>query len=71
MSKQLHRKTLKVNQRRGIKQHFQYVEGGYKSDAQPSVVAWKNPGRGVQGESVNSSDDVGSKQIVNRNWRPM
>jgi hypothetical protein len=69
MSKQLNRKPLMVNQRRGIKQEFQYVEGGYKADAQPSIVTWKAPGRGTKGESVNSSGDVGSRQIVNRNWK--
>jgi len=71
MGKQLNRKPLMVNQRRGIKQEFQYVEGGYKSDAQPSIVTWKNPGRGTKGESVNSSGDVGSRQIVNRNWKAL
>jgi hypothetical protein len=70
MSKQLNRKPLLVNNRRGIKQHFTYVEGGYKSDAQPSIVTWRGNGRGVSGESTNSGDQ-GSKQIVNRNWRPI
>lgn len=71
MSKQLKRKLLMVNQKRGIVQHFNYVEPAMKSVASPSIVTWPNPGRGTKGESVNSSGDVGSKQIVNRNWKPI
>lgn len=71
MSKQLKRKLLMVNQRRGIVQHFNYQEPAMKSVAKPSIATWPNPGRGTKGESVNASGDVGSKQIVNRNWRPV
>lgn len=70
MSKKLNRKVLMVNQRPGIKQHFQYVEGGYKSVAEPSIVTWKQPAKGTKGESTNATNNA-SKQIVNRNWRPM
>ena len=52
-SPKMQRQTLRVNQRRGIKQHFGYNTNlGYKSKAEPSVVSWSNRGRGVQGESV-------------------
>jgi hypothetical protein len=68
MSKQLNRKTLMVNQRRGIKQEFQYVQPMIKSVANPSVVTWSSPGRGVEGESVNSG---GENFIVNKNWKPL
>lgn len=70
MSKQLNRKVLKVNNRSGVKQVFQYVEPTLKSVANPSILSWANPGKGVEGESVNSQD-VGSKQIVNKRRKPM
>jgi len=57
-----------VNQRRGIKQHFEYVPPIVKSVANPSVVTWSSPGRGVEGESVNSG---GENFIVNKNWKPL
>jgi hypothetical protein len=70
-SSKMQRQTLRVNQRRGIKQHFGYNSNlGYKSKAEPSVVSWSNRGRGVQGESVNSQN-VASKFIVRRNWKPV
>ena len=70
MSKQLIRKPLKVNNRTSVKSEFIYNPNpGFKSVAEPSIVTWKGNGRGVQGESVNSSNDVGSKQTVNRNWK--
>jgi len=68
MSKQLNRKILMVNQRRGIKQEFQYVQPMIKSVANPSIVTWPSPGRGVEGESVNSG---GENFIVNKNWKPL
>jgi len=70
MSKQLNRKPLLINNRRGIKQHFEYIQHGYKSTAEPSIVTWRGNGRGVAGESTNAGDNA-SKQIVNRNWRPI
>lgn len=71
MTPQLNRKTLKVNNRRGIKEQF-YYSAGYveKSVAKPSIVSWANRGRGIQGESVNSQNQ-GSKFIVNKNWKPL
>jgi len=71
MSEQLDRKTLMVNQRRGIKQHFMFdTVRGVKSKATSSIVTWGGPGKGVQGESVNSQNNA-SKFIINRNWKPL
>lgn len=70
MSKQLNRKVLKVNNRRGVKQVFQYVEPTLKSVAEPSIVSWRGPGKGVEGESTNAQD-LGSKQIINKRRKPM
>lgn len=71
MSKQLDRKTLMVNQRRGITQHFGYNTNlGFKSKASPSVLTYGNRGRGVEGESSNSTNTA-AKLIVNRNWKPL
>jgi hypothetical protein len=70
-SPKMQRQPLRVNQRRGIKQHFDFNTNlGYKSKAEPSVVSWSNRGRGVQGESVNSQN-VASKFIVRKNWKPI
>jgi hypothetical protein len=70
-SQKLNRKPLMVNQRRGIKQHFGYDANlGYKSIANQSIVSWSSPGKGVQGESVNSQNNA-SKLIVNKNWKPL
>lgn len=71
MSKQLNRQVLKVNQRTGITQHFQYVEPMIKSQTQASILSWGSRGRGVQGESVNSSDANGFRQIINKRRKPM
>ena len=69
-SPKMQRQTLRVNQRRGIKQHFGYNTNlGYKSKAEPSVVSWQNRGRGVQGESVNAHNPAAAKLIVRRNWK--
>ena len=71
MSKQLDRKLLMVNQRRGIKQEFSFNNNlGFKSKANPSVVSWASPGKGVQGESVNSQNNA-SKFILNKRWKPV
>lgn len=69
---QLNRKALSVNpNRRTRKSEFSFNSNlGYKSKAEPSIVSWANRGRGVQGESVNSQN-VASKFIVNKNWRPV
>jgi len=71
VSNQLNRKILKVNQRTSITQQFQYVEPTFKAHTRPSIFAWANRGRGVQGESVNSSDANGFKQIINKRRKPM
>lgn len=67
----MQRKPLMVNQRRGIKQHFNYTpDFSPKSTAEPSILSWAERGRGVQGESVNSKNTAG-KFIVNKNWKPL
>lgn len=70
MSAQLNRKLLKVNQRTGITQHFQYVEPIVKGIEKPSIFAWASRGRGVQGESTNAQDN-NSKHIINKRRKPM
>jgi len=71
MSKQLNRKILMVNQRRDIKQHFNYTpDFSPKSVAEPSIVSWAHRGRGVQGETVNSNN-TNDKFIINKNWKPV
>ena len=69
---QLNRKPLTVNpNRKTRKQEFNFnTILGYKSKANPSVVTWASPGKGVQGESVNSQNTA-SKFIINRNWKPL
>jgi hypothetical protein len=69
---QLNRKPLTINpNRRTRKQEFTFNTNlGYKSKANPSVVTWASPGKGVQGESVNSQNNA-SKFIINKNWKPI
>jgi hypothetical protein len=69
---QLNRKPLTINpNRKTRKQEFLFNTNlGYKSKANPSVVTWASPGKGVQGESVNSQNNA-SKLIINRNWKPL
>ena len=62
MEPQLNRRPLKVNNRKGVEQRFVST---------PSIFTWASRGRGVQGESVNASGDVGSKQIINKLRKPM
>ena len=71
MSNQLNRKILKVNNRTSINQVFESVTPTFKSQTRASIFAWASRGKGVQGESVNSSGDVGSKQIINKRRKPM
>jgi hypothetical protein len=71
MSNQLNRKYLMVNQRTGITQEFKYVEPTIKSVTKPSILSWASRGKGVQGESYNSSDANGFRQIINRRRKPM
>jgi hypothetical protein len=69
---QLNRKPLTINpNRKTRRQEFNFNTNlGYKSKANPSVVTWASPGKGVQGESVNSQNNA-SKLIINRNWKPL
>ncbi len=69
---QLNRKPLTINpNRKTRKQEFLFNTNlGYKSKANPSVVTWASPGKGVQGESVNSQNNA-SKLIININWKPL
>jgi hypothetical protein len=69
---QLNRKPLTVNpNRKTRKQEFSFNTNlGYKSKANPSIVTWASPGKGVQGESVNSQNNA-SKFIINKNWKPI
>jgi hypothetical protein len=69
---QLNRKPLTINpNRKTRKQEFNFNTNlGYKSKANPSIVTWASPGKGVQGESVNSQNNA-SKLIINRNWKPL
>lgn len=67
----MERQPLRVNNRRSIKQHFNYTpDFSPKGKAEPSIVSWANRGRGVQGETVNSQNQA-SKFIVNKNWKPL
>jgi hypothetical protein len=71
MSKQLNRKPLKINNRTSVKQEFGFNPVlGYKSDAQPSVVTWRSPGKGVEGESYNSQNTA-DKFIINKRRKPL
>jgi hypothetical protein len=71
MGNQLNRKPFKVNNRKSVEQRFQSAKPTVKSETRASVFTWASRGRGVQGESVNSSGDVGSQQIVNKLRKPM
>jgi hypothetical protein len=71
MGKKLIRQPLMVNQRRGIRQEFDFHTNlGFKSKATPSVFSWGSRGRGVEGESTNSTNNA-ANQIINKNWRPI
>ena len=70
-SQKINRKILAPNNRRSVKSEFSFNTNlGFKSKANPSVVSYQTRGRGVQGESVNSSNNAG-RLIVNRNWKPL
>ena len=67
----IERQPLRPNQQRGIVQHFPYNKNlGYKSKANPSVVSWASRGKGVQGETINSTNTA-SKFVVNKIWKPL
>lgn len=70
-SPKLNRQYLRINGRTGIKQEFNFNPNlGYKSEATPSVRTWQTRGKGVQGESVNATNNA-ARLIVNRNWKPI
>jgi hypothetical protein len=71
MSKQLNRKVLKVNNRTKVDQKFELPTPTFKGEARASIFAWASRGRGVEGESYNSSNDVGSKQVIHKRRKPM
>lgn len=69
-SPKINRSLLAPN--RGVKAQFNYsaVEGRTLSPAKASVFSYASRGRGVQGESVNSSSPS-DKLVIKRDWRPM
>lgn len=70
-SPKINRRVLRTNARDGIKQHFGYAQPTkYKSVAEPRVLTWKTRGKGVQGETINSTNNA-SRLIVNRQWKPI
>lgn len=70
-SRKLNRKPLKINNGTGIKQEFNFDANlGYKSIAKPSVLSYATRGKGVQGESVNATNNS-SRLVINKNWRPL
>ena len=70
-SPKLNRQILRVNNRRSINQEFSFDANlGYKSVANPSVARWQTRGKGVQGETINSTNNA-ARLIVNRNWKPI
>lgn len=70
-SPKLNRKVLRVNNRTSIKQEFTYNSNvGFKSNANPSIVTYQTRGKGVQGESVNATNNA-ARLIVNRQWKPI
>lgn len=70
-SPKLNRKLLRINGRTGIKQEFNFSANlGYKSVAKPSVATYATRGRGVQGETINATNNAASL-IVNKNWKPL
>ena len=70
-SPKLNRQVLRPNNRRSVKSEFTFNNNlGFKSKADPSVVTYASRGRGVQGESVNSSNNA-ARLIVNKNWKPL
>ena len=71
MSNQLNRKIVRINNRKSTFQKFVTVEPVLKGDSRASIFAWASRGRGVEGESYNSSDANGFKQIINKRRKPM
>lgn len=71
MSNQLNRKVLKVNNRKNVEQKFETVVPKFKSQTRASIFAWASRGKGIEGESYNSSDANGFRQIINKRRKPM
>ncbi|CAB4167034.1 hypothetical protein UFOVP964_133 [uncultured Caudovirales phage] len=71
MGNQLNRKILKVNNRDVADQQFIPVYPTVKGTSRASIFAWASRGRGIEGESSNSSGDAGSKQTINKRRKPM
>ena len=70
-SPKINRKVLAPNNRRNVKSEFIFNTNlGYKSVAEPSIVTYQTRGKGVQGETVNSSNKR-ARLVVNRNWKPI
>lgn len=52
-----------------LKQTFEFNPvRGKGAEEFSSVYSWASPGRGVQGESVNSQNNA-SKQVIKKSWR--
>lgn len=71
MGKQLNRKVLKVNNRTSVEQKFETVIPKFKGQTRASIFAWASSGKGIEGESYNSSDANGFRQIINKRRKPM
>ena len=70
-SHQINRQVLRPNNRRSVKQEFNFNTNlGFKSKANPSVVTYATRGKGVQGETVNSTNNR-ARLVINRNWKPI
>ncbi len=70
-SPQINRQVLRVNNRRNVKSEFIFNSNlGFKSKANPSVVSYATRGKGVQGETVNSTNNR-ARLVINRNWKPI
>lgn len=67
----LNRNLLRINGGRNIKQEFSFDANlGYKSVATPSVATYQTRGKGVQGESVNATNNA-ARLVINKNWKPI
>ena len=70
-SPKISRQVLRPNNRRNVKSEFNFNTNlGFKSKANPSVVTYQTRGKGVQGETVNSTNER-ARLVINRNWKPL
>lgn len=70
-SPKINRQVLRPNNRRKVKSEFNFNTNlGFKSKANPSVVTYQTRGKGVQGETVNSTNER-ARLVINRNWKPL